>query len=171
MIEDEIPRLVAEKIRALEGTPAARRWAAVVGVVTRQFVLVGDGWSRWPAWFEASSDGVDVLLARAAGRPVADEENRRVLRQLEAFDVEDDGSDEWQHAVDLVTALTRAVEGADDVDALLEATTLRYLEGTFNIIANARADAAGKPVSQADAARHVPESEEWRAAVAFVREV
>ena len=47
-----------------------------------------------------------------------DEENRQVLRQLEGFDVEDDGSDEWQHAVDLVTALTRAVEGAD-LDALL----------------------------------------------------
>jgi hypothetical protein len=170
MIENEITRLVEEKVRALEGTPAARRWAAVVGVVTRQFVLVGDGWFRWPGWFEAARDGVDVLLANAAGRPVGDEENRRVLRQLEGFDLEDDGSDEWQHAVDLVTALTRAVEGAD-LDALLEATTLRYLEGMFNAIANARADAAGKPVSQADAARHVPESEEWRASVAFVREV
>jgi hypothetical protein len=133
-------------------------------------VLVGDGWSRWPTWLGPARDWVDVLLARAAGSPVGDEANTRILRQLERFDVEDDSSDEWQHAVDLVTALTRVLEGAI-VDALVEATTLRYLEGMFNVGANALADADGRPTSEADAERHVPETEEWREAVAFVMTV
>jgi hypothetical protein len=44
---------------------------------------------RWHAWYEATRDRVDVLLARAGRRPVTDEENRRVVLPTLAAVVED----------------------------------------------------------------------------------
>jgi hypothetical protein len=85
---------------------------------------------------------------------------------LSTFDVDDDGSDEWQHAIDLISELIKALEGPD-LDQLLAHTATTYFDGTFNVIANRLADENGGVISHAEADRRVTATEDWREARAF----
>jgi len=58
-----------------------------------------------------------------------------LLSALEGFDIEDDGSAEWQYVVDLIVMISAALDG-QDVSVCLQTALRSYLEGTFNVLAN-----------------------------------
>jgi len=165
VIEDEIPKLVSRKLKRLGGSDD-RRGAAVAAILHRHFVLAEPGWERWPAWAEAASDGLRAVTDQLAGSPGSPDDRQALAAQLGQYAVLDDGSDEWQHALDLTSALIKALEGAD-LDELLEHTATTYLEGTFNVVANHLADEAGGVISQAEADQRVWDTDAWRQALAF----
>jgi hypothetical protein len=166
-IEDEIPQLVADVVARLGQAPEARRNAGVGAILERWFVLAGPGWARWPDWGETAAEGLEVVTARLAGVQVEDARRAAIRSRLDAFDIEDDGSDEWQYAVDLISTLDRALAGAA-LPELLEYAVTAYAEGTYTTIANALADANGGVTTQATANRDVPRTDEWRRARAFL---
>jgi hypothetical protein len=106
-----------------------------------------------------------AALDLAAGTP-ATGSLALVLHGLDALDIEDDGSAEWQYAIDLACDLLETLaRGPRSPD--VERTVGTYLEGEFNVAANVLADTSGHPVSHADAIR-VLDTVEWQGAVAFV---
>jgi hypothetical protein len=167
MTHAQIPVLVSQKLARLGGASEFRRGAAVAAVLSRQFVLAGPGWARWPGWAEPAGDGLRAVTDHLTGLPLGPQRRQAVLEQLVQFDVKDDGSAECQNAIDLVWALIRALEGVD-LDQLLEHTVTTYLDGTFKVIANRLVDDNGGPISQAEADRRVPATEDWREARAFL---
>ena len=107
-------------------------------------------------WQESEfADQVQVGLGML-GLPVSSERAHEVLDRLNRFDVADDGSGEWQHIVDLLSALIRMLQGAE-LDEILEHAASNYLEGTFAAIANRLAeDEESGVISRAVASRGVP---------------
>jgi hypothetical protein len=166
VIEVEIPKLVSQKLERLGRASEFRRGAAVAAILSRHFVLARPGWARWPEWGEPAGDGLRLVTDLLAGLPFSPGRRRALAERLSQFDVEDDGSDEWQYALDLVSTLIKALEGAD-LDELLEHTATTYLEGAFTVVANRLADENGGVISQAEADRRVPDTEDWREARAF----
>jgi hypothetical protein len=93
--------------------------------------------------------------------------SERLLVGLESFDIEDDGSQEWQNVVDLITMLLNVLNDEAPEASLRNARTT-YLDGTFHAIANAAAASLDKPISRAEALRVVERDPTWRAAKEFV---
>jgi len=122
-------------------------------------------------WQESEfADQVQVGLGML-GLPVSSERAQEVLDRLNRFDVADDGSGEWQHIVDLLSALIRMLQGAE-LDEILEHAASNYLEGTFAAIANRLAeDEESGVISRAVASRGVPATAAWREATAFLEAV
>jgi hypothetical protein len=166
VIEDEIPKLVSEKLERLGGASNFRRGAAVAAILSRHFVLARPGWARWPEWGEPAAEGLHLVTDQLAGLPISPGRRRALAERLSQFDVEDDGSDEWQYALDLVSALIKGLEGAD-LDELLEHTATTYLDGAFTVIANRLADENGGVITQAEAGRRVPDTQDWHEVRAF----
>jgi hypothetical protein len=165
--QEQIPQLVAQKLERLGRSSECRRGAAVAAILSRRFVLAGPGWMRWPEWPEAVGNGLRLVTDQLAGLPLNPDRREEILQRLSTFDVEDDGSDEWEHAIDVVSTLIRALEGAD-LDQLLEHAATTYLDGTFTLIANRLADENGGVISHAEADRRVATTEAWREARAFL---
>jgi hypothetical protein len=158
--------LVAKKVGELSTRPAGDTWAACAAVWAHVFVLAGPGWRRWPHVYRTAGDALAAALRTATGGLDPDEAAGLVAR-LDEFDVEDDGSAQWQHVIDLISMLLGALSG-EDAAACATTTLTTYLEGTFTVIANDLATRDGRPISQLQAADRVPEDERWQRAVALV---
>ena len=158
--------LVNQKVGELSTRSETDAWAACAAVWAHVFVLASPGWQRWPQL--AGPLGKALLAAMGAvtggGEPVP----AGLIAHLEEFDVEDDGSAEWQYAID-VTAMLLSVLNGEGLVTCATTTLTTYLEGTFNVVANNVAAVAGHPISQLEASSRVPDDEIWRRAVRFVR--
>lgn len=162
----EIDAVVTATVQRLGCRPTTAQWAACAMIWSRWWVLASDGWARWPHAAERVFDGLQVCLARA-GRLGGHLSDEIVLAGLEALDVEDDGSPEWQYMVDLAAMLSEALNGVGSSEAV-ESTIRTFLEGVFNVLANAIAMRSGRSISQAMAAEEIGNSAEWKESLALV---
>jgi hypothetical protein len=161
----DIPALVSEKVGELSTRPETDAWAACAAVWAHAFVLAGPGWRRWPHLERPTADAlVTAILVTSRGGTAPPE----LIASLESFDVEDDGSAEWQYVIDTIAMLLPALTG-EDLVSCATTTLTTYLEGTFNIVANQFATLNGRPISQLEASSRVPEDGAWRRAVALVK--
>lgn len=147
--------------------PTTDRWAACASLWARVYVLAARGWTRWPQVHARVRAALPVALDRSTrvGLPASHQQH---VAELNDFAIEDDGSAEWERVIEIITMLVVALEG-QHVDACVQAAIRTYLEGTFNIVANRMAVAAGGTISHADAKARMAHNETWQQAVAFVR--
>ncbi len=89
----DIDRLVEVKVNELAERPAQEAWAALAALWARTFALGAAGWMRWPdargeveRGLSAAFDRIITGSTSAASRALASD--------LNALDVEDDGSPE-----------------------------------------------------------------------------
>jgi hypothetical protein len=91
-----------------------------------------------------------------------------LIAKLEGFSVEDDGSAEWQFALDLAVMLSAALDG-QNVSVCLQTAIRSYLEGMLNVISNGYAAAAGGVISHSTAMEKLGADPEWDRAVEFIK--
>jgi hypothetical protein len=92
-----------------------------------EMVAVGAGWAKQPELFAAVCEAFSLAIQRSTGADISPAPDLLIAR-LQAFDAEDDGSDEWQHMVDLIEMVTVAIDG-HDIGTCLETSLRLYLEG------------------------------------------
>jgi hypothetical protein len=158
--------IVSEKSAELVVAAPERSWAACAAIWARVFVLSGPGWERAPGAAEAIQEAFSLAMRRAAGMGefVPDE---RLVAELEAFDVADDGSAEWQYMIYLMGMVQMAVCGKDLSDCLKNALQM-YLEMSFHMINRTYGTMAGGPISWKDAKEVVAADADWARVVEFV---
>jgi hypothetical protein len=163
----DIDAVVAETLDRLATLPVSRRWAGCSAIWATLWALAAPAWARWPDAAARVLTAMNLALAQVGGlHPTSSIE--LALVGLEALDIEDDGSAEFQHALDLASLLLQALPDPD-VDQCLEAAIRTYLEGTFNVLVNNHAAATGRSVAHADALVALQDNREWHDAVVFVR--
>lgn len=143
------------------------RWAACAAIWARLWVEAGHGLKRWPHEAMRLSEALTCAMWKAAGTQLTDAADL-VLVGLEAIEIDDDGSADWQSVVDLASMLIDALTDNDET-AVLERTVRAYLEGAFNVLANDAATEAGGVLSQAVAETVVAQDERWQRTLSFVR--
>jgi hypothetical protein len=164
MISVDISSLVDDKASELLGRPAAHGWAACASVWARVYVLASPGWARWPHLHQPVTMALSAALARCTGLdPAVPPE----VEELTDFELEDDGSPEWQYVLDIVTMVLTALED-DDLATCVSSTLTTYLEQSFTLLANDLAEQDGRPISQADADARLAVDDRWRQVVDFV---
>jgi len=113
---------------------------------------------------------METAVMAALGRGVlgSDRVSPSTLPQPAEFDLEDDGSADWQYLVDLIAMLLPAHDGRDALTCLRIALQT-YLEGTYIVLANEESARLGRPISQTEAQATVQADASWRHAVAFAQ--
>ena len=163
----DIGSLAEEKASELMGRGTVDAWAACASIWARVYVLATPGWVSWPAVHATVNAALPLALGRCAGVDLPASAEQTIAR-LGTFDVEDDGSAEWQYTIDIVTMLLDVLHG-DDVDNCVRTSIRTYLEGTFNILANEMAASDGRPISHADTTARMANDKTWWHTVEFVR--
>jgi len=163
----DIGAVVTEKSRDLLTRSPICGWAACASVWARVFVLATPGWRRWPHLHASVMEAFTLATHRATTATIPAPPDLPLLTP-ERFDIEDDGSPEWQHVVDLIAMLTTALDG-QNLGQCLQTTLRTYLEGTFNILANIHAVTAGGSISHPEAETLLTHDHEWSKAVEFVQ--
>jgi hypothetical protein len=163
----DIDRLVRDKVEELAQAPTMDVWAAHAVLCAQEFVRAAPAWQRWPDTTPKVLEGFTAALSRYVASGDAPPIRESVIVALEAFDQEDDGTVEWQFALDTISMLLDVLNGEPALTCLRNALTT-YLEGTFHAIANAAAGSLGRPVSQVEALALVDKDPEWRAATELV---
>jgi hypothetical protein len=161
-----IKALVTEKSGELLARSPVQAWAACASIWSRVLVLSGPAWSRAPDLSETMRMAFSRATQRAAGMDSL-VPAEPLLVVFEAFDVEDDGSAEWNYMIDLIEMIAAAI-GGQDVGSCLETTLWVYLEETFNALTRTYAVADGRPVSYTEAKERVAADPEWHRAVDFI---
>jgi hypothetical protein len=162
----DIDRLVEEKIARLDSSPVGDVWAAHSALAVRLFVVVGSKWARYPELMSTVLEGLQMSLRRHV-YPESSPECGALIAALEGFNIEDDGSKEWQYTVDLASTMLDVLSGEEPLVCLRNAIQ-SYLESSFNIIANAVVESVGHPISQAEVQAVVGDSPEWHAAKSLI---
>jgi hypothetical protein len=163
----DIKAVASEKLAELLAEASARSWAACAAIWSRVFVLSGPGWERAPETAGAMGEAFSLAMQRAAG--MGDfVPNVRLVAELEAFDVADDGSAEWQYMIYLMGMVQMAVRGKDLSDCLSHALQM-YLEMSFHMIGRTYGAAVGRPLSWKEAKEVVAADDDWARTVDFVR--
>jgi hypothetical protein len=111
-------------------------------------------------------DAFSAAVQRSVGVDALTSVNR-LLSALEAFDVEDDGSDEWSYMIDLIEMISPVIQGAS-ISVCVETALRVYLETMFNHRARVYGDAAGRPISVAEAKERMADDPEWGKVIDFV---
>jgi len=162
----DIGRLVEDKVNELAERPALDTWVGLAAVWGRTFALGAAGWARWP---DASGEVVRGLAAafdriiNGSTSPTA----RALASDLNALDIEDDGSSEWKYMADLIAMLVDALTANDGSSCLGNTLTL-HLDGTFNVIATELPGVGGEATSYADALTRVEADPRWARATSFI---
>jgi hypothetical protein len=91
-----------------------------------------------------------------------------LVAELESFDVEDDGTDEWQYMVDLMGMIQVAVLGEDLSRCVRQALTI-YLNQSFHISGRKYGEAAGWPLRLTEVMQLLASDADWARAVSFVQ--
>jgi hypothetical protein len=86
---------------------------------------------------------------------------------LKEFDVEDDGSYEWNYIIDFIGVVSPAIEGCP-VDECLRVALMIYLDSMFNSRARAYGDEAGRAVSAAEVLEKIKDDLDWGRVLGFV---
>ena len=159
--------LVAEKCHDLMARKPIWQWAACASVWARLYVQASVGWKRWPELLGPVRDALSSAMLRCIDPDISPSSEMQIVA-LESFDIEDDGSAEWQFVVDLIAMISAALDG-QDVRVCLQTALRSYLEGMRIVIANNYAEMKGKPISVAEAGKRLVDDREWARAVDFVR--
>lgn len=162
----DIERLVDTKMDQLTLRPAHEMWAAHGSLCARAFVLAAAGWRRWADWKLKAIDGLEVVF-RYYVDPEASPPDERIVASLEGFDIEDDGSLEWQSVVDSLSMLLHVLN-REGPDVCLRNAMTTYLEGMFHSIADSQVQSLGRPISHDEAEKVVGEDPAWAEAERFV---
>lgn len=157
---------VEAKCARLADRPVADRWAASASIWSRFFVLGGQRWTRWTEIADVMPRALSFAMLRSVGLEIP-EGAQEILAVLNSFDIEDDGSAEWDHTVDLI-ALMVPVIGGCDADTCLKKALRTYLESAFCRIWTDYAVETGRPVSLAEVNERIPDEAEWQTALALV---
>jgi hypothetical protein len=159
--------ITREKVVELLTGPPQRSWAACAAIWARVFVRAGPGWKGAPEAAAAMREAFSLAMLRAAGMNdfVPDE---RLIEKLEAFDAEDDGSDEWQSMIDLMGMVQLAVCGRDLADCLRLALQL-YLNMSFHLAGRKYGAALRRPLGLTEVKEPVATDPDWVRTVDFVR--
>lgn len=163
----DISRLAHQKAEELIGRSELEAWSALACLWVRTFVLIDGGWSRWPELRPIFEEALLTALDVASGGDRSSVRLGSIVAQLESASIEDDGSAEWQHLIDLIAMLLDVLQ-ARAVRTCIENAIAWFLEGEFNIRANELAEAKGTPVSESEARRSVESQAQWAKAVALV---
>jgi hypothetical protein len=167
MITVNINDLVAQKSRDLFARPESCGWAACAAIWARVFVLASLGWKRWPEFFDTVQDAFSLAMLRCT-EPDTISRPELLIAKLEGFNIEDDGSGEWQFVVDLIVMISAAL-GGQDVGVCLQTALRSYLEGVRNVLANDYATAVGGVIRNDIAMKQLAVDPEWGRAVDFIK--
>jgi hypothetical protein len=156
-----------EKFAELMAGPPGRAWAACAAIWARVFVLSGPGWHKAPRLAGAAREAFVLAVRRAAGMAeFAPDEG--LMAKLESFDVEDDGTAEWQYMVDLIGMVQVAVRGKDLSRCVWQALSI-YLDQSFDISSRKYLEAAGRPLRLTEVEQLLASDTVWAGTVSFVR--
>ena len=160
-----IGELVDAKVDEVAGD-TGRAWAGCSALWTRAFANARRALDRWPAL----RPRVETALVAAVTQTVRGSVGvpPSTLPGVAEFDIEDDGSADWQYVVDLIAMLLPALDGRD-ASTCLRIALLTYLDGTFIVLANAESGRLGRPISETEAQASVEAHESWLRAVAFAQ--
>lgn len=161
------PQAVVQHVMArLTNVTYQDQWAQSAVIWSRLWLL---GEPIWRAHDDAREQVLKALAAALAlpMKPLTSSEVKSALAALEAFDVPDDESQEWQYAVDLVSLLAAAFADPQPL-AAAEASVSTYLDAVVNAVANDAARGRGRSVSHSEVLELLPVSREWARAVQFV---
>jgi hypothetical protein len=163
----DVPKLARDKANEVSRRPTIEAWGALAVIWARLYVLAGPGWSRWPAFRSTVDAAMTAALGVAAsgGRPHP--QGRDLVAALEGFPIEDDGSAEWQHLIDVVAMIQEAL-GGTSVENCVEHAIVWYLEGESNVLSNELARSQGRTLFLPEAQVSVEAHPRWARATAFV---
>lgn len=162
----DIDDLVDQKTRDLFTRPESNRWAACAAIWAQVFVLAAPGWKRWPEFFGTVWDAFSHAMLRCI-EPDAFSSPELLIAKLESFDIEDDGSAEWELTVGLIAMMSAVLDGQDS-RVCLQTTIHAYLEGKLNVLRNNYAASAGGVISNDVAMKQLAADPEWRRTVEFI---
>jgi hypothetical protein len=141
-------------------------WAACAAIWARTFVLASDGWKRWPEFAPSMQKAFSFAILRCTESSSISPPELLMVK-LESFDIEDDGSAEWQFAIDFIAMILTALDG-QDVRACLEIAIHSYLDGKLNVLRNEYAVSAGGVISNDAAMKRLANDPEWLMAIEFI---
>jgi hypothetical protein len=161
--------LVAQRTQEILRRSLVSAWAACASVWCRVFVLSGQGWMRHPDLFDKMNKAFFIAIQRSLGadNAVDPPSVEAILDAFEAFDIEDDGSPEWNYMIDLIEIISTVIRG-EDVRTCLDTTLRVYVEGRYNMIARAYAISEDRPISQKEADERMARDPEWNQVINFV---
>jgi hypothetical protein len=141
-------------------------WGNCAALWGRLFVLSGSIWKRLPAsCANAEAAFVAAIKRGAYGEGAAVDDLRSGL--LEFGLNEDDGTPEFQYAIDLMDSLYHALSGWDAARTLT-AGSASYLDSVYSEVAKRLADSKGRVVSVAEMDLALGDDETSLEANAFV---
>jgi hypothetical protein len=162
----DIDDFIDQKSRDLLTRSESCGWAACAAIWARVFVLASPGWKRWPEFFNTVRDAFSLAMLRCI-EPSAISPPELLIVKLESFEIEDDGSAEWQLVVDLIAMISAALDG-QDARVCLQTAIRSYLEGMLNVLRNDYAVAAGGVISHDIAMKQLTADPEWCRAIEFI---
>jgi hypothetical protein len=124
------PDLPRRKAREFAARPR-EGWAALSALWAYAFVEAGPALSRWPTRRRPTEQGLALAIAYAAGLSHADDIPNDVVAGLESFEIEDDGSPDWQRLVDLTGMLADCLAGKP-LDVCAERALTWFLDSCMN---------------------------------------
>jgi hypothetical protein len=163
----DIDALVDRKARELLIRSESCGWAACAAIWARVFVFASPGWKRWPEFLDTVRDALSLAMLRCTEPGVISFPEALIVK-LESFSTEDDGSAEWQFAVDLIAMISAVLDG-QDVGVCLQTALRSYLEGALNVLRNDYAVAAGGVIPNNIAMKQLAADPEWDRAVEFIK--
>ena len=167
MIAVEIKPHVFHKSRDLLSRPESWQWAACAALWARVLALASPGREKWPEFFDTVREAFSLAMLRCTN-PEEFSRSESLIIRFDNFDIEDDGSAEWEFIVDFVTMIAPAVDG-QDIGACLEIALRSYLEGIKNVLSNGYAAAYDGVIRYDDAMKQLAVDPEWSRAVDFIR--
>lgn len=167
MTSTDLKVMTDDKLAELLAEPSGRGWAACAAIWARIFVLSGPGWQKAPRLTGAVGDAFALAVRRAAGM-VDFAPDEGLVAELESFDVEDDGTDEWHYMVDLMGMIEVAVRG-ESLSSCVQRAISVYLNQSFHISGRKYGEAAGRPLRLTEVRQLLASDADWARAVSFVR--
>jgi hypothetical protein len=161
-----IPEIVREKTAEILERPQIEAWAACAAIWSRIYVLSGPGWEDHQGFHELVRSSYSLAIRRAVG-PSSFVPNESLIRDLEGFDVEDDGSATWNYMIDVMEMISPVI-GGQDIEICLKTAIRVYLETSFNVRVGDFAIERGRPISYADARTRIVDDPVWIKSVSFL---
>jgi hypothetical protein len=125
------PELPRRKAREFAARPRREGWGALSALWATAFVQAGPALNRWAARRRPTEEGLALAITYAAGLSYADDIPIDLVIDLEEFEIEDDGSFEWQRLVDLTGMLADCLAGKP-LDVCAERALTWFLDGRMN---------------------------------------
>lgn len=123
----ELEQVLNASLAQLPGRSDPENWTLCAGLFAAMWPPASPLLRAHPVAAAQLLAGFGKALARAGG--IGDETAARAaLTELETFDIEDDGSSDWQRIMDLASALIPVLSGEPPLACAQQAVTI-FLEG------------------------------------------